>query len=295
MRNNVWRFLAAIVIFSAAGAVLRAIELRTALDTSTMLMDFVPASLALLILSAILIGVMALISSRSIGREIPGNYVQCFGEKWMLPVSVIALLMMFTGALLCLRDRNASLSGGIASSILALLGALAGAAWLSLGIEIFRKKGRGDFLSSVLPVLFCGAFLIIFYKSHAQQPAMLLTLYPFLALCASLAALHLISGFTVNRVRPRPALFLAGTGCYLCIVSMIAVTELSLRLFFGAIALELAAHGTALLIPHSIPAEAQPGPDNAGCQSIQSESADSDTSEPVSQADIQQVHDKAEM
>jgi len=295
MRSHVWRFLSAIIILSAAGAVLRTIELRTALDTSTMLMDFVPASLVLLILSAVMVCVMVLISSRSAARELPGNYVQCFGEKWMLPVSAVALLMMLAGALLCLRERSASLSGGAASSILALLGALAGAAWLSLGIEIFRKKGRGDFLSSVLPVLFCGAFLIIFYKSHAQQPAMLLTLYPFLALCASLAALHLISGFTVNRARPRPALFLAGTGCYLCIVSLITVTELPLRLFFGAIALELAAHGTALLIPHPVPAETQPDTDSVCGQSVPNGPDGPAASEAVPKADPGQDPGGAEM
>ena len=44
MRKKAWLFLGCLIVFSAAGMLLRALELRTALDTSTMLMDSVPAS-----------------------------------------------------------------------------------------------------------------------------------------------------------------------------------------------------------------------------------------------------------
>ena len=103
---------------------------------------------------------------------------------------------------------------------------------------------------------FCGLFLIVFYKNYAQKPALLYTLYPFLGLCAAVSALHLIAGFAVKRVRPRNALFLCGAGSYLCLVSLVGVQEISFRLFLAAIALELAAHGVCLLLPH--PPEPEP-------------------------------------
>ena len=99
-------------------------------------------------------------------------------------------------------------------------------------------------------MIFSGLFLIVFYKGYAQLPALLYTLYPFLGLCAALGALHLIAGFAVGRVRPRLTLFLCGAGAYLCAVSIPGVEEGSFRLFFAAVALELAAHGVCLLLPH---------------------------------------------
>ena len=108
-------------------------------------------------------------------------------------------------------------------------------------------------------MFFCGLFLIVFYKNYAQKPALLYTLYPFLGLCAALSALHLIAGFAVKRVRPRKALFLCGAGSYLCLVSLVGVQEISFRLFLAAIALELAAHGVCLLLPH--PPEPEPEPE----------------------------------
>ena len=73
---------------------------------------------------------------------------------------------------------------------------------------------------------------------------------------AALSALHLIAGFSVNRLRPRLTLFLCGAGCYLCAVSVVGVEENAYRLFLGAILLELAAHGVCLLLPH--PPEPEP-------------------------------------
>ena len=98
--------------------------------------------------------------------------------------------------------------------------------------------------------------IILFYKTYAQLPALRYTLYPFLGLCAALAALHLIAGFTLGRVRPRLTLFLCGAGSYLCIVALPGVRENAYRLFLGAIALELAVHGVCLLLPVSPTARA---------------------------------------
>ena len=250
MRKKAWLFLGYLLVLSAAGLLLRAVELRTALDHATMLMDFVPASAILLALSALALGFFGFLARKADFEGLPRRYNRCFGGVGTLAVGGAALVLAVWGAVLCLRDRGSDRDLRVFLGLLALTAALGGAAWLALGLDGWRKKKEDSFLSAVLPVLFSGLFLIVFYKEYAQRPALLYTLYPFLGLCAALSALHLIAGFTVNRVRPRLALFLCGVGAYLCAVSLPGVEENAYRLFLGAIFLELAAHGVCLLLPH---------------------------------------------
>ncbi len=250
MRKKAWLFLGCLILFSVVGALLRTIELRTALDTSTMLMDMVPASILLLVLSVLGLGLLGFLARKAELGVLPRRYNRCFGGVGSLAVSAAALILSVLGALFCLRERNSNWDMRIFLGLLALAGFLAGAAWLALGLDGWRKKKENSFLSAVLPVIFCGLFLIVFYKSYAQLPALLYTLYPFLGLCAALGALHLIAGFTVGRVRPRLTLFLCGAGAYLCAVSVAGVEEASFRLFLAALFLELAVHGVFLLLPH---------------------------------------------
>ncbi len=249
MRKKAWLFLGGLIPASVIGALLRAIELRTSLNSATMLMDFHAVSLILLLFSALVLGLTGLLSRR-METALPTRYNRCFGGAGILAVSGAALLLSAAGALLCLRQRSSLANMRLFLSLLALMGFLAGAAWLALGLDGWRKKKEDSFLSAVIPVFFCALFLIVFYKSYAQLPALLYTLYPFLGLCAALCALHFAAGFTLGRLRPRTTLFLCGAGCYLCCVSIPGVRELSFRLFFAALALELAAHGVCLLLPH---------------------------------------------
>ncbi len=262
MRKKAWLFLGCLIPLSGAGALLRSIELRTALDESTMLMDLVPASFLLLALSALVMVLMGLLARGMDTEAVPRRYNRCFGGVGTLAVSGVCLLMMLFGALLCMQWRSGKASQRLFLELLALTAALAGAAWLALGLDGWRKKKADSLLSAVFPVIFCGFFLVFFYKTYAQLPALLYSLYPFLGLCASLAALHLIAGFTVDRFRPRLTLFLCGSGCYFCVISAAGVTENAYRLFLGAIALELAAHGAAMLLPH--PPEPETEKEEAG-------------------------------
>ena len=154
------------------------------------------------------------IARKGLEENLPHSYNRCFGSLGALAVSAAALVLAVIGALLCLRSRASQAGMRLFQELLALLAVLAGAAWLALGLDGWRKKKEDSFLSAVLPVFFCGVFLILFYKTYAQLPALRYTLYPFLGLCAALAALHLIAGFTLGRVRPRLTLFLCGAGIH---------------------------------------------------------------------------------
>ncbi len=105
MRKKAWLFLGGLIPASVIGALLRAIELRTSLNSATMLMDFHAVSLILLLFSALVLGLTGLLSRR-METALPTRYNRCFGGAGILAVSGAALLMSAAGALLCLRQRS---------------------------------------------------------------------------------------------------------------------------------------------------------------------------------------------
>ncbi len=249
MQKNARIFLGLTLVFSALGLLLRRIELNTALDASTMLMDFRPVSALLLALSVLAAAVFFLLGRTWLSGKETAEYGRVFYGKGLLAVSCAVLALMLAGSLLCLRSWKAS-SGPerIFPALLALLGVLGGAGWFTLDLEA-TQSGKGRFSAAALPVLFTAFFLVTFYKTYAHQPALLYTLYPFLALCCALAALHLAAGFTVGKYRALWTFFFSGLGAPLCAVSVLSAPDVAHKLFFAALALMLAAQGVCLLQP----------------------------------------------
>jgi len=246
MRKNALVFLCLTLLFSGCGMLLRRWELNAALDRSTMLMDFHPLSLALLLVSALALGYFALCAVKTPLDKLPAAWGSVFRGLPTLIVSAAAMLLMLAGALLTFKERGSG-ADGLLSSLLALLAALGGVGWLALALDAYRGVKRVNFLPAVLPVLFVCAFLIVFYKTYAHQPALLYTLYSFLGLCAALLGLHMAAGFTVKKLRPRLTLFFSGAGTYLCAVGLMSTEETAYRLFFLAMALMLLLQGVCMV------------------------------------------------
>ncbi len=257
MQKKVWLFAGPLAVLSAAGALLRRLELRESLDPSTMLMDLGAPSVILLAVSLVALLFTALLSRRFRPEDGPASYGRNFRGVGMAAVSAAALLLTLAGAVLCMRERQASGFRAVLPALASLLAALAGVGWLSLSLDALRRK-PDRYLPALLPVLFTSVFLVYYYKEYASQPAMLYTLYPFLALCAALSALHCVSGYTVNRLRPRLTVFLCFAGVYLGVVAAAGADNTAFLLFLLAITLELAAHGISLLLPHPLPPAPEP-------------------------------------
>ncbi len=249
MQKNARIFLGLLLVFSALGLLLRRIELNTTLDAATMLMDFRAVSALLPALSVLAAAAFFLLGrARLTGKE-PAEYGRVFYGKGLPAVSGVVLALMLAGSLLCLRSWKAAAGPErIFPAILALLGVLGGAGAFTLALEA-NRGGKGSFSAAAMPVLFTAFFLVTFYKTYAHQPALLYTLYPFLALCCALAALHLAAGFTVGKPRALWTFFFSGLGAYLCAVSVLSAADPAHKLFFAALALALAAQGVCLLQP----------------------------------------------
>ncbi len=255
MQKKVWLFAGPTAVLSAAGALLRSLELRGSLNRSTMLMDFQAPSAILLALTLLALLATVLPAARLAPEKGSVSYERSFRCPGTVAVGAVSLLLLLAGAVLGLRAAR-GLAESYTAGLMALMAALGGVGWFSLGLDAFRRK-KARYLSALLPVLFCCVFLILYYKEYAAQPALLYTLYPFLALCSGLCALHLLSGYTLGQAKPRLAVFLCFFGFYLCAVALPGVPDTICRLFFIALGLELGVHGICLLLPHPLPPAAE--------------------------------------
>ena len=261
MRRNAYLFGGVVLLASAAGLLLRITELSTLLDRRNMLMVRGTASYLLLGLAAVALVVLAVLAGKWKAPELPARYGPVFRGAGNLTVSAVCFAAMLGGAVLCLMRWKQEGNGF--NPWLGLLSALAGCGWLSLSLDAYRKKPKGCILAAAaMPVVFAALLLISFYKKYAPIPAMLYTLYPFLALTVDMLALHLVAGFAGERIRPRLTVFCCGAGAVLSMISLPGVPEIETRIFLAAMAVQLFSHAVTLLTPREFePADFTEVPD----------------------------------
>lgn len=248
MRRNAYLFGGTVLLASAAGMLLRITELSTLLDRRNMLMVRGTASCILLALAALALIAIAVLARKWQAPELPKRYGPVFRGSGNLAISAVCFAAALGGAALSLLRWKQE--GNAFSAWLGLLAVLAGCGWLSLSLDAYRKKAKGCSLAAAaMPVIFAALLLISFYKHYAPIPAMLYTLYPFLALTADMLALHLVAGFAGERIRPRLTVFACGAGAVLSMISLPGVPETEVRVFLAAFALELFSHAMTLLTP----------------------------------------------
>ena len=297
MRKDAWLFAGPLLILSGAGVLLRSLELRSSLDPDTMIMDFKAPSGLLLGLTAAVLLLLLVLCRRLPETKNGGSYGQVFGRPFMPFVSGAALVLCLAGALICLKQRHLSAAPDALTLLLALLGALAGVSWFSLSLSA-RRGGKGSFGTALLPVLFGCLFLVFYYKNFAQLPALLYTMYPFLALCAALAALHLLAGWTVGKPRKKPALLCAGLGTYFSVVACVNGDHPAFLPFFAALALELIAHGVCLMTAPEFPAAEEAPAADAPAEDAPAEKeateAEAEEAAPAAEAEAEDASESAD-
>ena len=289
MHRKAYLFGAIVLLASAAGLLLRVTELSTLLDRQNMLMDRGAASCLLLAVAVLALAALALLVRRWEVPAMPARYAPVFRGAGNLTVGAVCFAAMLGGAALCLLRWKRE--GGGFNPWLALLAVLAGCGWLSLSLDAYRNRAKGCSLTAaVVPVVFSALLLISFYKKYAPVPAMLYTLYPFLAFTADMLALHLIAGFAGERVRPRMTVFLCGAGAMLSMISLPGVPEVENRVFLAAFAVQLFSHGMTLLTPRDFAPEdfsgiaEAPGSDAPAAAEAEAP-AESDTDAPAEDAE----------
>ena len=242
-------FVLVSLLLAAAAMLLRKLELMTVLDARGLAV-FKPVTAVLIALS-VLAAVFYLLFARH-EVEKPAEPVSFASFRSLgLPgvvLGAVALVIQLLGAWLLFREwKNGS---GALNLVLALLAGLAGAGWLCLRLEEWRRKSEGSgFLAGCLATPFYCLWLIAYYRDEASEPSMILTVYAFLALCACCVAGYGYTGGFAGRMKPRFVLFFCGLAVFLSLVAMVRQEASAYRLFWLAAALEFCQCGMVLLSP----------------------------------------------
>lgn len=259
MRKPVLCFTAPLTLLTLFGALLRRLELASALDPQSGLQRFVPATAILIALGLLLVLWMLLLVRKLDCSGIPGTFEQAFRPATVLPLAVAALgmLLYLIGAFYL--ARRWWLERCVVCGLLALMACLSGAGWLNLSISHYRPiSDREKMLSASLQVLFFCLWLVVFYKENAADPSLWKTIWAYLGLCATLVTVYGLAGFIVGRAKPRKCLAVGALAVYLDVLAAVGSVTPSDRLFFIASAAQLLLCMLALLQPRSEAAASEP-------------------------------------
>lgn len=244
MRKNASLFALGCIVFAFLASVLRGIELRSSLDTETMLMTGGAPSAVLIAVCVLAAAALFFAARFFLPSEEPADYAARFRSIPTVAVAAAALVLLAVGSWQQLVHREAHSFIPVISAVLAVL---AGCGFFSLSLDAQNRRPGGCTLSAAaMPELFLAALLIQYYKTHAPIPSLLYTGYVFIALCAAMLALHGIAGYTAGKTRPRTTLFLCGLAAILLPVAAVTEKDLAYRCYFAALTIELFLHGILL-------------------------------------------------
>ena len=257
-------FILASLLLAGAAMLLRKLELLTVLDAGG-LPVFKPVTGVLIALSVLAAVFYLLFARHEVEKPADRASFTAFRSLGIPGVilGAVSLVIQLLGAWLLFREwKNA---GETLYLVLALLAGLAGAGWLCLRVEEYRgmKPGGSRFLAGCFVTLFYCLWLITYYRDEAAEPAQILTVYAFLALCACCVAGYAYTGGSVGRMRPRFALFFCGLALYLSLIATVRQEAGAYRIFWLAAALQFCQSGLVLLSPgdpESAPESAEPDP-----------------------------------
>ena len=225
-----------LILFSAAAALLRILEVRTGFDDAGLPVGgFASLALPLVLIAAAAIFVL-LARSYPAQRDLSGGMDEYFDFSETLPVMLCVL-----GAFALFASAAASLLFSSRSLLTILLAVFRVAAGVSVIYALFALR-RGDSLSGVVlltPVYALVLQLIFVYRATAVDPV-LAHFYPeILALAALTAGFLEFSAFAFRNGAPRVFVPLAAMAVVLCVCTAAGTRELSSLLAYPGFALIL--------------------------------------------------------
>lgn len=250
MKKNGLVFALVTLLLSAAGMLLRKLELLTALDADGLAV-FRPATASLIALSVLMAAFCILYARKELPAQ-PGGELRSLGPA-AAALAAVCLPVQLYGAWLLFGSWKGS--GDTLALVLALLAGLAGAGWLYLHIAEWQgwKAAGSRLLAGSLITLFHCLWLISYYRDEAPQPALILPVYGFLALCAGCIAAYGYTGGSVGRLRPRRTLVFCGLAVYLSLVALVRGESAAWRLFWLTDAVQFCLCALQLLLSGAAP------------------------------------------
>ena len=233
MKTLNWLLL---ILFSAAAAFLRMLELRTGFDEAGLPVGGT-ASLTLPLVLIVAAAVFVLLArSYPAQRDLSGGIDEYFDFSETLPVMLCVL-----GAFALIASAAASLLFSSRTLLNILLAVFRVAAGASVIYALFMLR-RGESLSGVVlltPVYALVLQLIFVYRATAVDPILAHFYVEILALAALSAAFLEYSAFAFRNGAPRIFVPLAAMAVILCVCTAVGAQELSSLSFYLGFALIL--------------------------------------------------------
>ena len=233
MKTLNWLLL---ILFSAAAAFLRMLELRTGFDEAGLPVGGT-ASLTLPLVLIVAAAVFVLLArSYPAQRDLSGGMDEYFDFSEALPVMLCVL-----GAFALFASAAASLLFSSRTLLTILLAVFRIAAGASVIYALFMLR-RGESLSGVVlltPVYALVLQLIFVYRATAVDPILAHFYVEILALAALAAAFLEYSAFAFRNGAPRIFVPLAAMAVVLCVCTAVGTQELSSLSFYLGFALIL--------------------------------------------------------
>ena len=221
------------VLGGVGGFFLRRWELSTAFEPSGLAVSWAPASIALVILSAIVVLALALLC-RGSKHELK-NYDDAFSapRSWVyLIVSAVAAAVLLVASLFGLKAEFDSGAPRLLHLLFYGMCVVSFVSVLTVVPNNFRAKGRQYSLALLLPAYTCCLWLVTFYQQRAADPVVLDYVYELFAIVCTLLGFYFTAGFSFGRAKIWRCAFFCLLSVYFSIVTLADGHNRSIRLLF---------------------------------------------------------------
>ena len=245
------------------GFFLRRWELVAAFEENGLAIPGTPATIALIVLSAVLALAFALLcrGSKHQLTDYRGAFSAPNNWAYLAAAALAAACLLFSG----LFGIKAELDSGAPGLLRLLLGGMclvSFACILTVAMNNFRAKGRQYSLALLLPAYTGCLWLVTAYQRRAADPAVLDYVYELFAILCTLLGLYFSAGFSYGRTKVWRCSFFCLLSVYFSIVTLADGHALSGRLLFLFAALYQLAAVTVLLY-HAFVKAPEPSPDES--------------------------------
>ncbi len=251
------------VLGGVGGFFLRRWELSTAFESSGLAIPWAPASVVLLVWSAVLALAFALLC-RGAKHELKdyGGAFAARGNWGYLIVAALAAACLLAAGVFGLADE---LGGGEPRRLRLLLWAMCIVSFgcvLTVVRNNFLAQGRRYSLALLAPAYTCCLWLVLAYQQRSADPVILDYVYELLAIVCTLLGLYFTAGFSFERAKVWRCAFFCLLSVYFGVVTLADGHGRSTRLLVLFAVLYQAAT-VSLLLYHAFGKAPEPSPEES--------------------------------
>lgn len=219
------------VVGGAGGFFLRRLELATAFESTGLAIPGAPASIALIVLSVLVILAFALLCRRPV-NALP-DHAGAFSAQgsWLYLIAMaLAAACILVAGVFGLREELSWLAPRVLQMLLWIMCLLSFVCTLITALANFRVQVRKYSLALLAPGYTLCIWLVLTYKDYNSEPVLLVYVYELFAIICTMLGIYFAAAFSFGRGRPRRCVFFSLAGIYFSIITLADSRDLTVRL-----------------------------------------------------------------